>query len=146
MYSYHGYSTRQYQGAAAESSNSDDAENNDNAMSPIVISSSLLPQRVSQEERRRKRRRLHRILNNPEKVLPSFLRAIEAEPPFVNLVDSDDEGDINHKNAVKDEDVLPEVDENDFLIDPPTEVIDVDEYLGLKRKAKKEDDEDSILC
>jgi hypothetical protein len=132
---------------ASNLSTAQEATGNNEAPMMVIVSSSV-PQRVSQEERRRRRRRLHRILNNPDKMLPSFLRAIEVEPPFVNLVNSDnnqDEIGNGNKKRIKEDDILPQVDEHDFLIEPPTVVIDVDEYLGLKRKVKREENEEPEL-
>ncbi|KAL3918766.1 MAG: hypothetical protein SGILL_004081, partial [Bacillariaceae sp.] len=137
--------------AAAAAENDEEEDKKPAAVSedakPMVVKSTATTARLTQEERRRNRRRLYRLLNNPEVMVPSFLRAIGAEPIVHNLVDSDSEGGESQSNGnkrkrIKQEDLLPKVDENDFLIDPPTVVIDVDEYLGLKRKIKREDDEE----
>jgi hypothetical protein len=74
---------------------------------------------LSRDLRRRKRRRLFRLLKNSD-TLPSFLKAIDA--PIRDLGQC-------HPNQAP-----PAVDDDDFLLEPPVVVIDVDEYLGFKMK------------
>jgi hypothetical protein len=85
---------------------------------------------ISQDLRRRKRRRLFRLLKNPE-TLPSFLKAIDA--PMRDLF-----GCNPNQGS-------PAVDDNDFLLEPPRVVIDVDVYLGLKMKREEIEDAEQPL-
>jgi hypothetical protein len=105
--------------------------------SPSMILHSLSPSRnnnesndkVGQKEVRRKnRRRLYRLLKNP-KVIPSFLRLIEdEEEPSSSNCNNNSHNETTARNISSDDD------NEDFLLEPPMVVIDVDEYLGLKKR------------
>ena len=96
---------------------------------PVPLSPNTLKRR---EFRRKNRRRLHRLLKKPG-TLPSFLRVIE-ERKKIKKEPNPDEGpkDKEKKNIITVEDDS----DDDFLLEPPKVVIDVDEYLGLKKKRK----------
>ena len=89
--------------------------------------------RLSGKDRRRKnRRRLHRLLKNP-RVLPSFLKVIEQRKKIKTEPNTSDttvsKGETIDVASGDDSD-------EDFLLEPPIVVIDVDAYLGLKKKRK----------
>jgi len=83
--------------------------------------------------RRKNSRRLHRLLNNPD-VLPSFLKVIEGRKKIKTEPDAD-VTTTTKKAESKVVDFDEDFDE-DFLLEPPMVVIDVDEYIGLKKKRK----------
>lgn len=94
------------------------------AQLPSSHPSSSPQNRVIQKEMRRKnRRRLFRLLKNPD-VTPSFLRLIEGPSTSIKGKGNRNECDVDDDSS----------DDGDFLLAPPIVVIDVDEYLGLKKR------------
>ena len=106
------------------------------ASNGVGTNSGALPlprKRLSGKYRRRKnRRRLHRLLNNPG-VVPSFLKVIEQRKKIKTEPNTD--GTTASKGETIDIASGDDSDE-DFLLEPPIVVIDVDAYLGLKKKRK----------
>ena len=77
------------------------------------------PTKVQRENRRKRRRKLHRLLKQPG-VVPSFLSVISQ-----SIVHADE--------STQDDD-------SSDILEPPVVVIDVDEYLGLKKKLESQPD------
>ena len=86
------------------------------------------PTKIDRERRKKRRRKLHKLLKRPG-VVPSFMAILEQSVVHV---------DENNKD-----------DEDSDILEPPIVVIDVDEYLGLKKKMASQPDvalSSSQLC
>ena len=88
-------------------------------------------QKAQKDLRRKNRRRLYRLLNKPG-AQPSFLRVI-GERNTIKKEPKTGLKNANDKNIIA---LLDDESDDDFLLEPPKVVIDVDEYLGLKKKRK----------
>jgi len=89
-----------------------------------------IPKQLSRKDLRRKnRRRLHRLLKKPG-AKPSFLRIIEEKKK--TIVKQEPNAMNSREIVVVDDDDS----EDGYLLEPPKVVIDVDAYLGLKKRRK----------